>query len=294
MVNMYSIVINPTSGKGAALKKLEKLEELLQKRSIAYRVDRTEKSGDAQKLATKAVIDGLTGVIAVGGDGTFSEVVHGVKESGLEVILAPNGTGNDFVRMFKLPKDTVAAVEKQLDSPTRYIDIAKCNDRYFLNVIGCGFDVEVLRVVEQIKDRTSALGAYLTGAYSAIKNYRPMDVTLAKDDGSEETHAATVVSVGNGTFIGGGMKAIPGACVDDGLLDVMTIGTVKRWAIYGLLLLFAAGLHVWLKKLVKIERCRKVHINSNDLYLQADGEIFRADDVVLSVVPGALKTRLPV
>lgn len=292
-MNMYSIVINPTSGKGAALRKLEKLEALLKKRSIAYRVDKTGKSGDAQRLAAKAVADGLNGIIAVGGDGTFSEVINGVKESGIEVILAPNGTGNDFVRMFKLPKDTIAAVEKQLDSPTRYIDMGKCNDRYFLNVTGCGFDVEVLRVVEQIKDRTSTLGAYLVGAYSAIKHYKPMPVTVSMDDGREVEHEATVVAAGNGTFIGGGMKAIPGATVDDGMLDVMIIGKVNRFSIYGLLLMFATGLHVWIKKLVKIERCRKVHIKSNDLYLQADGEIFKADDVVLSIVPGALKTRLP-
>lgn len=290
---MYSIITNPTSGKGKAAEKLEMLKQLLTGRGIDFRVDKTDKPGDAQQKAACAVAEGLNGIIVVGGDGTFSDVLNGVGESGIEVIFGPNGTGNDFVRMFDLPKDTIAAIEKQLNSPVNYIDIGKCNDRYFLNVTGCGFDVEVLRVADQFKEKASAIGAYLRGAYSAIKNYKPMDVVVSIDDGPEKTIPTTVLSVGNGSYIGGGMKAVPGACVNDGMLDVMIAGKVNRISIYGLLLLFVAGKHPLIKKVVSTARCKKIRIKGKDLYLEADGEIFRSDEVELSVLPGALKTRLP-
>ena len=164
---MYSIIMNPSSGHGAALKRLADIETLLKSRNIEYRVDATEKKGDATSLARKAIADGMAGVIVLGGDGTFSEVVNGIGESGIEIIFAPCGTGNDFMRMFKLPKKTVEAVQLQLDSPVRMIDIGKYNDRYFLNVTGCGFDVDVLMIVDKHKDKYSSLGAYMRGAYSA-------------------------------------------------------------------------------------------------------------------------------
>jgi len=293
-MSMYSIIINPTSGGGAALKKLSAIEELLRSRGIEYRIDSTSAKGDAGRLAEKAANDRLQGVIAVGGDGTFSEVVNGIKESGIELIFAPSGTGNDFMRMFKLPRDTVTAVRKQLDSPVRMIDLGKCNDRYFLNVTGCGFDVEVLLVADKYKGKASALSAYLRGAYSAIKNYRPMDISVALDDSDEIRMESTVVSVGNGSFIGGGMKAVPGAKVDDGYFDVLLVNKVNRLSIYVLLLLFAAGKHTILKKLVTMVKCKKVRIRSTGMHLEADGEVFAADDVTMSVVPGALSTRLPI
>ena len=290
---MYTIIVNPRSGGRPNEDKLREIEKLLTARSIEYRVMKTGKPGDAAVFAEKAAADKNGGIIVMGGDGTFSEVTNGIGESGTEVIFAPCGTGNDFMRMFSLPKDTVEAVKQQLDSPVRMIDLGKCNDRYFLNVTGCGFDVDVLIETEKFKDKASSIGAYLRGAYSAIRNYRPMDVAVIVDDGKEMTMQATVISVGNGSFIGGGMKAVPGATVDDGTFDLMIAGKVNRLSIYGLLLLFIMGKHVHVRSIVKTYKCKKVRIMSKGMHLEADGEIFDSDDVTLSVIPGALRTRLP-
>lgn len=290
---MYYVILNPNSGRGKALKFLPDIEALLKSRNIEYKIEFTENKGAATLLAKKAIEENAEGIIALGGDGTFSEVVNGVGESGIEVIFAPCGTGNDFMRMFKLPRNTVEAVRKQLDSPVRMIDIGKCNERYFLNVTGCGFDVDVLMVVDKFKDKYSSLGAYLRGAYSAIKNYRPMDSMVSIDGQAPVPMKTTVISVGNGSYIGGGMNALPGAAVDDGYFNVVLIGKVNKISIYVLLLMFASGMHPWLKKLVSTVKCRNVRIQSKDMYLEADGEVFACDDVNLTLVPGALRTRLP-
>ena len=291
---MYAIILNPVSGKNRAYEKLEQIEELLKEKGIEYRIDTTHGPGDAVLLAEKAVEDGLDGIIAMGGDGTFSEVANGIGESGIELLFAPCGTGNDFMRMFNLPKDAVEAIKIQLDAPIRMIDMGRCNDRYFLNVTGCGFDVDVLLEAGKYKGNTSSIGAYMRGAYAAIKKYKPMDITVSIDDGPAKTLKSTVLSVGNGRFIGGGMKAVPSACVEDGLFDLMIVGQVNRFSIYFLLLLFAAGKHTMIKRLVNTYKCHKVRIQSNGMHLEADGEIFACDDACLTVIPGALRTRLPV
>lgn len=290
---MHSIIINPASGGGAAVRRLAELENMLIGRGMEYRVNATRRPGDAEKMAALAVRDGLEGVIAVGGDGTFSEIVNGLGESGLEMLFAPCGTGNDFMRMFDMPADMLKALEKQLDSPARRIDLGLCNDRYFLNVTGCGFDVDVLTAAENYKGKASALGAYLRGAYSAIRNYRPMDVKISIDGSEMQAARATIISIGNGSFIGGGMKAVPGSRVDDGLLDVMLAGPVSRLSIYVLLLLFAAGRHTLLKRIVKTVRCKTLRIERPGMQMESDGEIFKCDSADIRVLPGALRTRLP-
>lgn len=291
---MYSLILNPISGSGSSLEKLSEVERLLKSRSISYRIDKTYNPGDAAVLAGKAVEDKLDGIIAMGGDGTFSDVANGIGESGIEVLFAPCGTGNDFMRMFPLPKDTVEALKLQLDSPVRMLDLGKCNDRYFLNVTGCGFDVDVLIEAAKYKDKSSSLGAYMRGAFAAIKNYRPMDTMISIDDGPLRPIKATIISVGNGKYIGGGMKALPDARVDDGTFDLMIAGRVNKLSIYVLLLLFAAGKHTAIKKIVSSHKCRKVRICSKGMHLEADGEIFACDDASLSIIPSALRTRLPV
>lgn len=292
-MRMYSILLNPTSGGGTALKVLDKIEALLKERHIEYRVDQTRKAGDATRLSAQAAQDGLEGVIALGGDGTFFEVVNGIAESGLELIFAPCGTGNDFMRMFDLPKDTVEAVRKQLDSPRWQIDMGKCNERYFLNVAGAGFDVDVLIQTEKYKAKHSGLNAYLRGAYNAIRNYHPLQTTVSVDGGAETPMPATILSVGNGRFIGGGMKAVPDAVPDDGYFDVVIAKPVSKLSIYALLLLFVAGKHANRKSLCRKIRCKSIHIRCEGMVIEADGEMFPCEDALIQVLPGALRTRLP-
>lgn len=293
MITVHSIILNPISGGGVAVRRLSELKDMLIRRGMEHRVDVTRFPGDAQAKAALAVRDGLDGVIAVGGDGTFFEVVNGLGESGLEMLFAPCGTGNDFMRMFDMPRDMLNALEKQLDSPARQIDLGRCNDKYFLNVTGCGFDVDVLVAAEKYKEKSSGLCAYLRGAYSAIRNYKPMDVKLSIDGGEMQAMRATIISVGNGSFIGGGMKAVPGSKVDDGLFDVMLAGPVSRLSIYVLLLLFASGRHPVIKKIVKMIRCKTLRIERPDMQLESDGEIFECDSADIRILPGALRTRLP-
>lgn len=289
---MYSIILNPTSGNGLAARVLPRLENLLREAGIEYRVDRTARAGDSRLYARRAVEDGLEGVIAVGGDGTFFEVVNGIAQSGLEVIFAPCGTGNDFVKTFRLPKRTEEAVRLQLGAAARRIDLGKFNDMYFLNVAGAGFDVDVLIETEKFKTRFKGLVAYLLGAFSAIRNLKPLDLAMEVDGGQVERVQSTIVSVGNGRYIGGGMKAVPDAIPDDGLFDVVVARRVNKLSVGVLLFFFVLGIHTKLKWLCRSFRCRRVTFAGVGS-VEADGEIFQAETAAFEVLPRALRTRLP-
>ncbi len=289
---MYSIILNPASGNGLAARVLPKLEALLTDAGIKYRVDKTVRAGDSRLYARRAVEDGLAGVIAVGGDGTFFEVVNGIAQSGLEVIFAPCGTGNDFVKTFRLPKETVRAVALQLRAAERRIDLGRFNDMYFVNVAGAGFDVDVLMETEKFKRRFKGLVAYMFGAFSAIRHLRPLKLELEIDGGAPETLASTIISVGNGRYIGGGMKAVPGAVPDDGLFDVVVARRVNKFTVGILLFFFVLGIHTRLKWLCRSFRCKRLNVRGLSS-LEADGEIFETEAAEFEVLPRALRTRLP-
>ena len=150
---MYTIIVNPTSGSGAALKNLPEIEGVLREKQLKYNLKRAETPEEATEIARNAAEQGCEGVIAVGGDGTSFRVVNGLAHSETPLIFVPCVTGNDFVRSLKLPKNPIKALRLQLNSPLQKIDIGKVNDTYFMNVSGTGFDVDVLRQAEKYKNK---------------------------------------------------------------------------------------------------------------------------------------------
>lgn len=275
------------------MQRVPDIKALLNRRGIEYRIDRAERSGDTIKLAKRAVDEGLDGIVAIGGDGTFFEVANGIGESGILVIFAPCGTGNDFLRYFGLPRDTVEAVGIQLDSPVRMIDMGKCNDTYFLNVAGAGFDVDVLIEAERFKSKYSGLMAYLMGVICAVKKLRTLKATVNIDGGPDEGIACSLISIGNGRYIGGGMNAVPSAHVEDGYFDAIICRPVSRLSVLVLLALFMKGKHAGRKWLSRTVRCRALRLKSAGMTIEADGEMFPCEDATFKIVPAALKTRLP-
>jgi len=290
---MYILILNPTAGQGTALKRLPEIEAVFMERGLAYRVVESPNRADATLTARKAAEDGVDGVVAIGGDGSLFAVVNGLAGSDVPLIFVPCGTGNDFVRCLNLPKDPVDALRHQLNMPVTSIDLGKMNDVYFLNVAGTGFDVDVLRVVEKYKTRYKGLMAYLRGLIDAIKAYRPTVARVSIDGGEERELQFAILSIGNGRFIGGGMKACPESTVNDGLFDLIIVNPVKKRSIPVLIAFYIAGKHVSLG-LGKLYRCKTVTIRRSGMTVNLDGELLDADQACFQLLPSALKVRLSI
>ena len=288
---MYTVIVNPVSGSGNALRRLPQIESLLKERSIEYQVVQTQCHGDGKRLAENAVSEASEGVIVVGGDGTLFDIVNGLRASGIPLIFAPCGTGNDFVKSLPLPKDPIEAISAQLDAPPAKIDLCRMNDKYFLNVGGTGFDVEVLRNAEKYKEKYTGLAVYFHGLLDAIKSYKPIRAKVTID-GDAQDRSFAILSVGNGRYIGGGMRAVPDALVDDGLFDVVIVKPVKKFMILPLIALFIKGSHVR-AKLGRLYRCRRITIECPGMTVNMDGELYPYDVADFEILPGAISVRLP-
>ena len=288
---MLLIISNPTSGSGAGAAILQRVKDALDERGLAYRSETTQRAGQASELADLAVREQMEGIVCVGGDGTIFEIVNGLAGRFMTLYFVPCGTGNDFVRVLNLPKDPIEALRVQLGGRPHAIDVGRVNERYFLNVSGCGFDVEVLRQAVRFKKYGKELLPYLLGILAALRLFKPLDIELTVD-GRTEKRAVTIISVGNGRYFGGGMMPAPHAEIDDGLFDVIYVDKINRPTILRLLSRFIKGKHVDMP-ITHEFRCRTLTIRCPGMTVNMDGELWDMDEARYELLPGAAQIMLP-
>ena len=289
---MFSIIYNPHSG-GFSESALLQMQRTLTARGFECRLMPTEYAGHATKLAAEAVQQGYDGVISYGGDGTTYEVLNGMAGSEIELLLAPSGTGNDMIRTLGLPRDPLAALQMQLDSPPCRMDAVQVNDRWYMNVAGLGLDVLVLREYEKLRSRMFGSLAYKLAIFCALGKFRPESIRLSLDGGAYEPLKYTFLSFGNGRYIGGGMNCLPNADPFDGLIDVMTVKPLSKPFIVGILPLFFSGKHVNLSP-VRNYRVKRLALDSDSpFWMQLDGELYETTHADVQIHPGILRMLLP-
>ncbi|MBQ1256327.1 MAG: diacylglycerol kinase family lipid kinase [Clostridia bacterium] len=287
---MITLLVNPISGGGKAEKALSDIEAFLKQENKDYVIRKTHKPGEATDIAKNAVKSGHEAIIVAGGDGTMSEVLSGISASGVSVIFAPCGTGNDFVKCMDIPADPLKAVIKQFSSPLRRLDYATVNGRAFLNVCGAGFDVEVLRRLEKYRTRMSGMKAYLFALKDALKYYKPIECMISVDDGPYEKKSLCIFAMANGKYFGGGMKVSPDAVPYDGYLNLVMVNSVKKWMIPFLLPLFIGGHHTKLKICTTL-KCKHVRVRMDNMTMQLDGELHEINNADIAIVPSGVGAR---
>ena len=289
---MFGIIVNPVSGGGKNTAIVEQIEALLRERAEEYRLFPTEAEGDGDRQARQAVESGCDAVVCIGGDGTLSEVVDAMANSGRTLYIVPNGTGNDFARAFGLPKDPIQAFKAQLDGEETMIDCGSLNGRAFMNVSGSGFDVEVLRKTEELKAVYPGEQAYTKAVLAVLGSYKAFEAEVSIDGGAFKPIRSTIVEIANGQYFGGGMQVAPKASFQDGLFDVVVVDRVPSMVIPFLLPLFKLGLHVYLP-IAHVTRAKEVVMRAKDMVINIDGNLKEMKEAHYRVMKGALCVRLP-
>ncbi len=284
---MFTIIYNPSAGKNNITSLLGKVCNELDSLRIEYAVLNIMENPEMEMYAS--VPSGSDDTICVlGGDGTVLHTFNKLTGDSFRLIIVPCGTGNDFIKTLGIPKDPIKAFLMQLNGNAQNIDYLLANDRRFMNVMGAGFDVNVLCKLNAFKHKFSGLKAYLMAVIQATKEYSPVEFEISADDGEIIKKQLSIISAGNGKYIGGGMKAVPSAVPDDGLIDVVEVRAIKRWQLIFLLPLFVAGLHIKCG-LGKTYRCRSLKLKSANMTYQLDGEVFSGESVEIKLVSGKLK-----
>ena len=284
----WAFIVNPIAGTGFSLQTMKNLEGRLRQKGIEYKVFLTERPGHATQIAAQlAEEDQVYAVVAVGGDGTASEVAAGLCETGKPMGIIPAGTGNDFIKTTGIPNDPQKALELLLSRQPVDTDTGTVNYQFFLNVCGTGFDVTVLDYAESLKDKHRGLTPYLIGLLKAIRHYESVKLKVTADGKTEEGRYL-VCSIANGRYIGGGIPICPEANPADGKLNLVLIKHRARWKIPFYLpgLMMSKDLKF---KVTSHQLVSRILIEGDNLRINIDGAIQPMEKVEFTVKPASLR-----
>ncbi|XP_050947939.1 sphingoid long-chain bases kinase 2, mitochondrial isoform X2 [Cucumis melo] len=240
-------VVNPRGANGKTAKEWKKLVPYLRTRlGEHYNICESLTSGPchAIDITREAIREGADAVIAVGGDGTFHEVVNGFFWAGKPIVnndgearkstalgIIPLGTGSDFARTFGWNNNPFEAVDRIAKGLRTRIDVGVVNEdngenHYFANVA----DIHLSAKAGFYAARYKKFGnlCYVIGALQGFMGHQNRDFKIKVDDGEWELYPqVTALCIGNAKYFGGGMKIVPNADPSNGSLEVVILQDFK-------------------------------------------------------------------
>lgn len=216
------IIANPTAGKEKASVYQEELKLELSKRYDEVIIHETAKEGDATRLAVEEASADL--IVAVGGDGTLSEVINGIAPLDVRPTIAfiPLGTVNEFARALNMPLIPEEVIRDILLYKPRQIDLGHIGAQYFTNSVTVGTIPEAMHdVSSEAKTVFGSLAFVAKGVQMLAKNE---DYHFRIQYDEHEWHGeASIVLVGLTSYIAGLEHFFPEAAPDDGSMHVMIV-----------------------------------------------------------------------
>ncbi len=296
-------VVNPQAGGGRCGAKYEAAIDALRARGMNVDVATTNGPGHGSALVLAALESGTRRFISVGGDGTAHDVVNGLfpaasRGSGPAPVLGflPLGTGNSFLRDFATQRVSEAAADAIFQDAQRPCDVIALEHDdgvlHFTNLLSMGFvaDVNSLRAR---RFRAWGEAGYAAAVVTAVSGLRPHTFAMKVDDGPWWRAPAVFVSFNNSKFTGGKMMMAPGACTDDGALDVVHVGPMSRTRLLRTFPKIFSGTHVD-DPAVTIKRARTIEFDMDrSIDIMVDGEAKRVRPLRLTVLRHALTVQVP-
>ena len=304
MNRRIAAIANPHAGKGRAGRLWPRIEQQLRSRLGDVTVRFTDSAGHATSIARELLENGFDVIIAVGGDGTVSEVANGFLRDDepvrrdAQLGILPVGTGSDFQRSLGIPSDFDKAVEILAEGKPLAIDVGKATlvgssggdqQRYFVNLVSFGMGGAV---AAGAKNTLTVLGGkvgFLWATFKTMATYHGRQVEIEIDDsGMFLPFFITNVAVGNGRYHGGGMHACPTAVLNDGLLEVTVIRYLKPLEIMrDIRILYSDNVYRH-PKIHHLRAQRLVARSEQPTWVEVDGEPLGRLPLTLEVLPQSL------
>ncbi len=213
-------IVNPISG----TKGKQSLQALIEKRTTAqgipYFIYPSVANGDYSFLHDIIKEEKITDVVAAGGDGTVSQVIHSLQPTGVNFGIIPCGSGNSLALATGIPKAPTKALQTIFAGKADKVDAFTVNDYFSCMLCGIGFDAKVAH--DFAKQPTRGLAMYVKQSalnFFAAKSYAfemAFDKQKIKVD-------AYFVSIANSNQFGNNVTIAPRANLSDGLLDIVIV-----------------------------------------------------------------------
>ena len=284
MTERVCVIVNPAAGRGRGARMVPEISSRFHEIGAAD-IRLTSSRGEESHIARAAIGEGFTTLVAVGGDGTTSNIANAILHSGADVRLGvlPAGTGNDFAKVLGTSKAGIRTVaELCFGAADVRVDAGRIEDRFFFNCCGFGFDVAVLEEI----GRTPWLRGNSVYVYTALRQlfgYRGFNVAISSERGTRPQSLHMLLVIANAAWFGGMFKIAPDASITNGELDAVSILNIPAWRRIPMLAAATRGTHI-ARPECRIDRAGsfEVSFEAPPSY-EADGELHHAASATVTV-----------
>lgn len=215
---------NPVSGHAAFKNKLDWMVEAFQRRGILVGFYRTRKEGNEAFIPFVREVN-PDGLLVAGGDGTVHEIVNLMMRGHLDLPLGiiGSGTSNDFATYLGVNADLEAYLDTIVSGRSRRVDLGLVDGTYFINVASGGAMACIAHEVNvRIKNSLGKMAYYLKGI-GDLPKFRYFPLKIEADGAHYELETFLFVII-NSPVVGSMKNVARGVAVDDGKLDLLSIG----------------------------------------------------------------------
>jgi len=302
------LIVNPASAAGRTGRHFDAIARAVRAALGEFECAFTRARGDGCRLAREAVGAGGRLVVAVGGDGTASEVIDGLtggplQDPAVQFGFIPRGTGGDLKRSIGLDGDVEGAARALARGEVAVVDLGRIElagrdggrvVRHFANVAGFGVSGVVSDLVNRGLKLPSGKLSFMLASARALLGWADQPVRWRADGGPWQEERLTALSVCNGRWFGGGMLVAPDARMDDGAFDVVVWKELGLGDFITKKRMLYDGTHVRLRN-TRVLRARTVEaepLEGAEVRIDADGEAPGSLPARFTILPGALRFRV--
>ncbi len=221
------VIANPIAGRGRGERLAREAGDMLRRVGLVCDVLTTTKRGDAVHFAAAIAAD-VDLVISIGGDGTLSEVLSGLRRHDVTIGLLPLGTANVLSLDLGLPRDVAGFERMLLAGNMQSVDTAVVNGSMlsFL-VCGIGFDASVVRALEARRRGPITRVDWARAAFTALGSWDAPHLSVEVDGVAIDGEFGQVL-VSNIVHYAGFDVLSPDRRLDDGLFEVYAFPGTSR------------------------------------------------------------------
>jgi YegS/Rv2252/BmrU family lipid kinase len=289
------IVLNPVAGHVQVNAVQKIFEEKFSQHGIAYEVYQTTGHENVTDLVKEVQHRGFSTIVAVGGDGTVSEVANGLVNSDVPLGIIPLGTGNLVAQELGIPLTIDAACQLLVASDSiAYLDVMQIGQRAFVPHVSLGIYSQIIDKTTIEEKRRYGIAAYFWHALQEISEQRTWKVTISIDGQKQQVHASLIVVANIGTIGIGNLRWGTDIRPDDGEVDVCIVQarTVSDY--------LSAFWHLMSRQprrspeILYLRAREEISINvDRPIPVRLDGENFEQLNVRIDIVPRAIKVIVP-
>lgn len=160
--------------------------------------------GGIERGLERASGEGVTTVLAMGGDGTVGSVANCLMGGCWTLGVLPAGTSNDFARSIGVPLDASGALQTIAAGHSALIDVGVANGHTFVHAASVGLNTEFARESGHLR-KILGRASYPLAAINVYRNRRPFRARI-EVDGEEQVYEALQVIVLNSPVFGGPLE----------------------------------------------------------------------------------------